>query len=200
MDKYKYNINCKCNKLILGNSVDINVDLNNCESEIRADIIVSEYNSIRLWGQILNCKKLPVKDALVKLVKVIYSSNGNKYQGISHTLSDCEGFYQFDLCSKDRNTCYKIIVNKSNTGLEKLNNTSDGNCGPCINIDYNICDSYEDNNCDNMDMYNNHFNISKSNQKNCDCEEYSKYKSVYLPNTNKCNCDNYCFAKTIICK
>lgn len=103
--------------VIMGNSLDIHIDPCSCESEIRADIKVSHFTAIRLWGQILNALNEPVPNALVKLVKVFYTNNCPEYQGIAHTTSDCEGFYQFDICC-DESAWYKVLVGKSNTGKE----------------------------------------------------------------------------------
>lgn len=120
------------NSIVSGNSLDL--DFNKCESEIRADIVVSEYSSVRLWGRIVNCEGKPVANALVKLLKV--ESDGNKvyYSGISHTVSDCEGFYQFDLCTNSEdahNTCYKVLVSKAAYGVEKVIPGKSLNCQPC---------------------------------------------------------------------
>lgn len=113
--------------MIIGNSVDIVV--NKCDSEIKADIVVSEFNSIRVWGQIKNCYGNPVSNALIKLIKVIKTCNGCKYEGVAHTISDCNGFYQFDICEDTSSNCYKILVGKSATGTERIVN--DNNCNPC---------------------------------------------------------------------
>ncbi|MEF9958950.1 MAG: hypothetical protein RR448_00575 [Niameybacter sp.] len=103
--------------IIIGNSTAININPSISTSEIRADIRVGEYSAIRLWGQILNMNQQPISNALVKLVKIIGSESCPEYLGIAHTTSDCEGFYQFDICSNE-NAWYKILVGKSNTGRE----------------------------------------------------------------------------------
>lgn len=128
-------MSCNCNhikcdhSLINGNSIDINIE--GCESEIKADIVVSEFCSIRLWGQIKTCNGAPVKNALLKLVKVNVKPCGCEYQGIAHTVSDCNGFYQFDLCDIEKDACYKVIVGKASTGCERTISTQ-GNCQPCL--------------------------------------------------------------------
>ena len=134
--------NEKCDlSMINGNSID--VILNNCDTEIKADIVVSEFNSVRLWGQVKNCDGQPISNALLKLIKVVKGSHGCEYQGIAHTVSDCDGFYQFDICAEDDNDAYKIIVNKSATGTERIINTGEGNCKPCIEPIYNPCGEYK---------------------------------------------------------
>lgn len=111
---------------VIGNSIDIDIDPGHCHSEIRTDVMVSEFTSVRLWGQIINCKGLPVPNALVKLVKILGSDCGKDYEGIAHTTSDCEGFYQFDIYS-DEHAWYKILVGKSNTGKEIIISSSTHN-------------------------------------------------------------------------
>lgn len=111
---------------IIGNSVDINIDPYSCESEIHTDVVVLELVSIRLWGQVVNCDGEPVPNALVKLVKIVVSDCGKRYEGIAHTTSDCQGFYQFDIYS-DEHAWYKILVGKANTGKEIIVSSSSKN-------------------------------------------------------------------------
>lgn len=114
------NNGCDCDvRMIHGSSIDIKP--HECDSEIKANIIVSEYHSIRLWGQVLTCNHEPVANALLKLVKVIVDCNGRcDYQGIAHSISDAEGFYQFDLCADDPNAIYKVLVHQVITGPERI--------------------------------------------------------------------------------
>lgn len=130
---------CEAPNMINGNSVDIVV--NKCDSEIKADIIVSEFNSIRIWGQVKNCNGQPVAHVLVKLLKVIKTCNGFKYEGVSHTISDCSGFYQFDICDNLSCNHYKILVGKSVCDPKKI--VIDSNCDLCNNK----CNKCTENNC-----------------------------------------------------
>lgn len=129
------------NELINGNSVDIKPIKG--DSEIKADIVVSEFNSIRLWGQILNCNGEPVPNALIKLIRIENKDkNGLVYQGIAHTVSDCQGFYQFDIdgnCPKEH---FKILVGKSATGTERVIKPTMGDCESCNGNDYSPVNEY----------------------------------------------------------
>ncbi|MEG0013677.1 MAG: hypothetical protein RR324_02360 [Cellulosilyticaceae bacterium] len=116
---------------VIGNSMDIDIDPYHCHSEIRIDVTVSEFTSVRLWGQILNCNGMPVPNALVKLVKISGDSCDKNYKGIAHTTSDCEGFYQFDIYS-DEHAWYKILVGKSNTGKEIIVSSSSHSTSTCL--------------------------------------------------------------------
>ncbi len=133
----------KCDlTMINGNSIDISPQ--GCESEIKADVMVSEFNSVRLWGQIINCHGEPVSYALLKLVKVVTDCHGKcVYQGIAHTLSDCHGFYQFDLCVDDPCVKYKVLVNKSATGPKRVVKCGLGNCNSCVSRVYTPCAEYD---------------------------------------------------------
>lgn len=127
--------NCDCYSIVSGNSLDL--DVNFCESEIRADVVVSEYNSVRLWGRIINCDGEPVANALIKLLKVNCKKDHISYTGVAHTVSDCDGFYQFELCASNEEhhphhkPCYKILVSKAAMGPERTIPTSSGNCNVC---------------------------------------------------------------------
>ncbi|MGL4800951.1 MULTISPECIES: hypothetical protein [Peptostreptococcaceae] len=143
MYKNECNNNCTCSMestIITGNSLEL--DVNYCESEIRADIVVSEFKSVRLWGQVINCDGRPIPNALVKLLKVECYGKHISYKGIAHTISDCEGFYQFDLCGNaDDDDCYKLLVSKAAYGPERIIPVSNNNCEPCENR-YDPCREY----------------------------------------------------------
>lgn len=117
--------------IVIGNSIDININPSIPSGEIRADVKVGEYSAIRLWGQIVNMNNQPVPNALVKLVKIISGGPSPEYLGIAHTTSDSEGFYQFDICS-NQNAWYKILVGKSNTGKEIIIDNGNEACSNLI--------------------------------------------------------------------
>ncbi|MGL5380754.1 hypothetical protein [Clostridium sp.] len=129
---------CDDNISVIGNSV--NFCVNSKDSEIKADVIVGYRNSVRVWGQVKDCDGKPIGCAYVKLVKM--TSNG--LVGIAHTVSDCLGFYQFDICPCTDGCDFTIIVGKAATGPERsvtsgfrgLNCGStvcEDSCGPCAN-------------------------------------------------------------------
>ncbi|MGL4737879.1 MAG: hypothetical protein ACRCW2_10535 [Cellulosilyticaceae bacterium] len=103
--------------ITLGNSIEINIDPNSCAAEIRADVTVAQFTSVRLWGQIVNCNNEPVANAQIKLVKIVCKGDTKDYISIAHTTSNHQGFYQFDICS-DEIAWYKVLVGKSTTGKE----------------------------------------------------------------------------------
>lgn len=183
---------------VLGNSIDIHVGKNDCSAEIRADVKVNEFESKRIWGQVLNCHNEPVPNSLVKLVRVVCQGNRKYYEGIAHTITDCEGFYQFDVCDNNDNECYKIIINKAITGQELVIDTQGGNCGACIcgpngNGGYNPClpynpivKPYDPNECDCHPPVNPCYPCYP-NKPDCDCaceETYSPCNCNKGPKTN----------------
>lgn len=149
--------------VVYGNSVD--VDVKDCESEIRADVVVAEFEAVRLWGQVRGCDGKPVAGALLKLVRVIRSSGKVMYKGIAHAISDCEGFYQFDICPEECGDggSYKILVNKAAVGPERVISVSESNCDPCDAINSNLNPCYA-----------------------ADCGHHNCYSSK--PYQGKCNC------------
>ena len=131
---------CDDNVTVVGNSVNFSVSPN--DSEIKADIIVGYRSSIRIWGQIKDCNGQAIGCAYVKLAKVTPKG----LVGIAHTISDCLGFYQFDICPCTDGSDFTVIVGKAATGPERAitsgfrglncnpaNGTSpcDDSCGPC---------------------------------------------------------------------
>lgn len=137
----------KCCDAIIGNNLDIEVKKHDCE--IRADVVVSPaLRTVRIWGQIKDCEGRAAANTLVKLVRVIYVCGKMEYEGVAHTMSDCEGFYQFDVCLDDENCRYKLLVSKAATGNERVV-CDDGNCDPCnpcepceeyVPCDYDPCE------------------------------------------------------------
>lgn len=127
------NHDCRYNKEycdnIKGNAADVEFKKNDCE--VRADIIVGRERCVRLWGQIKDCEGNPVKDALIKLLKPVYRYGKIDYVGVAHTITDCLGFYQFDVCPEDENTKFRVIVSKASKGNERIIDTNGGKCDPC---------------------------------------------------------------------
>lgn len=111
--------------------IPINKSTKACE--IRVDLEVQKRRSIRIWGQITDCKGDPVKCALVKLVKERHRDCKGRYEGVAHGVTDCLGFYQFDVCiPDDYDACkYRVFVSKQATGDE-------------IRLDYAECDPCHD--------------------------------------------------------
>ncbi len=124
------------NNGVLGNSIDIKIDPCNQAVEIRADVKVEEFITKRIWGQIVNCNGRPIANTLVKLVKIVKRECKYEYIGMAHTVTDCEGFYQFDVCAKEESD-YKIIVNKAVVGDEIVLDTD--NCSTCVKSSYDPC-------------------------------------------------------------
>ncbi|OQB22827.1 MAG: hypothetical protein BWY11_02032 [Firmicutes bacterium ADurb.Bin182] len=105
----------KC-EAILGSASEFEVRENDCE--IRADISVRKIGCVRIWGRITDCNDNPVEEALVKLLKKNDLSGCVKYEGVSHTVSDCEGFYQFNVCGCP--ALFSVIVTKAAAGKERV--------------------------------------------------------------------------------
>lgn len=134
---HDYERECKCDHeykkefcdSVKGNAMDIELKKNDCE--IRADIVVEREKCVRLWGQVKDCDGNPVKDALVKLLKPVYRYGKIEYVGVAHTITDCLGFYQFDLCPEDEKTKFRVIVGKASKGNERYIDDEGGICNPC---------------------------------------------------------------------
>jgi len=113
---------CECKTdlcdLIHGNVLDLDLKKNDCE--IRADITVGRKHCVRVWGQVKDCEVVPVKEALVKLVKIHFECGKLEYEGVAHTVTDCMGFYQFEICVPYEECKYKILAGKPATGNERV--------------------------------------------------------------------------------
>lgn len=120
---------------LLGNSIDIfTSETKNDYSEIKADIPVSHYQSLRVWGQVKDHLGNPIPYALLKLIK--RTEQEPCYSGVAHATADCQGFYQFDICPDD-SAIYKILASKPNTGSELI--LQNPNCPDSSEPEYNPC-------------------------------------------------------------
>ncbi len=123
---------------VVGNSVKFSID--DCDKEIKADITVDKRDTVRVWGQINDCEGNPVPYAYVKLAKIC----GNSLHGIAHTITDCLGYYQFDICTKVDGCEFTLIVGKASVGNEKVisSGVHGTSCNPCNDLDNpNYCPS-----------------------------------------------------------
>lgn len=137
-----YGSGCNCNEngyngnecdeylrqYVVGNSVNFEID--ECDSEIKADITVGHRETVRVWGQIRDCEGKPVSYAYLKLIR----STRNGMEGIAHTVTDCNGYYQFDICKCTDGTNFSILVGKAARGRERVvsSGTTGTNCGSSI--------------------------------------------------------------------
>jgi hypothetical protein len=82
-------------------------------------------------GQVKDCDGNPIRCALVKLVKEVKKGTKVEFQGIAHGITDCLGFYQFDICIPESNekNKYRVIASKPALGEELSIETSA--CNPC---------------------------------------------------------------------
>ncbi|MDK2587408.1 hypothetical protein QOZ83_16310 [Romboutsia sedimentorum] len=173
--------------LSTGNSIDI--DLNQCEQlgEVKADIVLNtdinnECNVVRLWGQIKDCNGCSVPNALLKLLKIEKYKGRCEYKGVAHTISDCEGFYQFDLCYCDGSENYKILVSRTSTGTDELVlPTEEGNCNVYGSNGPNVYQPCEQGN----QICKQGSSINCNTQQNNDCEDVSQCQSSVYPKNYK---------------
>lgn len=185
---YGYPISCE--ELIIGNNADLCVNKDDCE--VKVNIGVKRLNTVRLWGQVLDCDGYPVANALVKLLKFTNQNGVCNYEGVAHTISDCNGFYQFDVPSTCAAVKYKILVSKSAYGNEKV--VAHPNCNPCNPkppMDFcNKCNNPQApkepipcTTCKEPLKPNCNCNQSPPKQKHCDYSNMqdSKYYSYYYP-------------------
>ncbi|MGL4740668.1 MAG: hypothetical protein ACRC41_07665 [Sarcina sp.] len=115
---------------VVGNSVDFEID--DCDAEIKADITVGTRESVRVWGQIRDCDGNPVPYAYLKLIK----ETTQGMFGVAHTITDCYGYYQFDICRCTDGSRFTILVGKAARGREKVVSTgiNGSNCPDICNI------------------------------------------------------------------
>lgn len=99
---------CECMR---GKTVD--VDLKHSDCDIRLDLIVERKRISRLWGQVKDTNGNYVENALVTLLRPQYKRGVIEYFPVTTTLSDCMGFYQFEIDKLEKGLQYRVTVGKS---------------------------------------------------------------------------------------
>ncbi|MGL4911884.1 MAG: hypothetical protein ACRC3Y_05555 [Romboutsia sp.] len=99
---------CVCFK---GNPVD--VPLNNHKNEIKVDLLLEEKQIYKVWGQVIDNNQEPINDAVITLLKPQYINGRFEYYPVATTMSDCEGFYQFEVRQLTNGLRYKVITGKT---------------------------------------------------------------------------------------
>lgn len=113
MSDQKYKMYCNAHKCTEyeGGNAEVKVDKDECE--VRKDMLIKKRECVRIWGQVKDYRGCPVAGALVKLVKQVRKGSKCYLVGVGHTLTDCKGFYQFDLCRREDKCSYRIIAGKA---------------------------------------------------------------------------------------
>lgn len=114
-DEYSKKLNCtahesNCN-YIKGTTTDLEINNNN-NSDIRLDFIIEKKYLSKLWGQVKDTDGKCVEDAFVILLKPKYIKGIVEYFPIATTVSDCMGFYQFEIDSLEKGLKYRVSVGK----------------------------------------------------------------------------------------
>lgn len=109
----------------------IYLELNKNKYDVSAHISVEDKKSVKLWGQVKDCKGYPVEDALIKLLKPVSQDGNIEYVGIDHTITDNLGFYKFDLSLDNQNTKLIVIASKATSGNERTIDENNNLCNPC---------------------------------------------------------------------
>lgn len=93
------------NKLVCLKSKMVDIKPVNIKNDIRVDICLEEKKLSIIWGRIIDVNQKPIKKSIVTLLKPQYINKRLEYVKVDTVLSDCEGFYQFELkdCYKDTN-------------------------------------------------------------------------------------------------
>ncbi len=75
------------------------------------DITLPEDNRSVIYGVVKNCFKEPVKDAVVKLLEVVYDCGKKERLPVTHTFTDKNGEFVFGPLCPDKEYAIEIFVN-----------------------------------------------------------------------------------------
>ena len=100
------------NNLICFESKTLDIELQSIESEIQLDITLEEKQVSKIWGRIVDSNHKPVEDAIVTLLRPEYANFKLEYIKVNITLSDNDGFYEFEINESNKNVNYVVSVEK----------------------------------------------------------------------------------------
>lgn len=161
-----------------------NFYVNKKDCDIHVDIVIEDKKKLPIWGYVLDCKKRPIKSALVKLFK--YSANCN-LDFVAKTYTDCKGLYKFtipadsfgkyivsvcntfDDCCFEVNECYKECLEPP-----RKNQCECSNQNECY---HNECECCKNECCQNECHQNECY--QKPNEKKCYSEDVKQNKIFY---------------------
>lgn len=86
-----------------------------CENDfdVRLDLTIDKKKVGKVWGQVKDDTGKCVENALVTLLEPKYVRGYVEYFPIATTLSDCMGFYQFQIAKLEAGLKYRVNVAKS---------------------------------------------------------------------------------------
>lgn len=117
-------------------SIDIDGVINKGK-QFDLDITLPEDHRDVMYGVVKDCYKDPVKDAVVKLVEVVYEHGKEERRPVGHTFTDKEGEFVFGPLCPDKKYAIQIWVNdtkqikicaKCNHEGKCLKGKKDGKC------------------------------------------------------------------------
>lgn len=141
------------------------------------DITLPEDHRNVIYGVVKNCFKEPVKDAVVKLVEIVYDCGKEERRPIGHTFTDKEGEFVFGPLCPDKKYAIQIWVNdtKKIKICAKCHHE-----GKCLKGEKNDkCDCFIDKKPECKEKYDYEYEkdeCKKDEHKKCDCkkDEYEK--------------------------
>ena len=117
-DKYLYDVNAECDVKQRKGDKGVEVMINPCEKEVRADIKIKQFKRVKIWGQIKDQCGCFVAGATVTLSKITKKCGCPEVVLIEQTISDKHGIYCFTICVDDCSEKYRICANKKGCKTE----------------------------------------------------------------------------------
>lgn len=134
MGKEEYYIETSKCEVFGPNGKDFCVEKNECEK--RVNLCVDKRKNIFIHGYIIDYRERPVKDVVVRLFQY---KDQNYLKSVSHTFTDCNGYYEFNL-GGDYEGRYHISVSDYSDRKKK----SYGDLPSYDDYDYDMDYGYED--------------------------------------------------------
>ena len=118
--------------------------------EFDLEIKLPEDNRNVIFGVVKNCYNEPIKDAVVKLIEVVYEYGKKERRPVTHTFTDKEGEFVFGPLCPGKEYALEIFVNDvKHVKICAKGKKRDEKCLKGIKLDkcdkkIEHCDKYED--------------------------------------------------------
>lgn len=105
---YNYNVEKEIIKSSNGGVLEFTIMPGDCE--VKGDLVVAEKDTLRIWGEVKDCKNYPQNGVLVTLLRPEYINGKCEYVAECSTYTNSIGYYQFQMDIMGGDTNYKVAV------------------------------------------------------------------------------------------
>lgn len=141
------------------------------------DITLPEDHRDVIYGVVNDCFKEPVRDAVVKLVEIVYDCGKEERRPVGHTFTDKEGEFVFGPLCPDRKYAIQIWVNDTKKIKICAKCHHEGKClkGDKMKCDWFMEEKYDECKCKDKNKHDKCEFKDKDKHDECECKDKDKH-------------------------